>query len=443
MSSIVLTPDQKEAEQKFKSFLVSDQKYFYLFGKAGSGKTFLLRYLLENTLKEYKNCCKILGIKPVFNTVALTAPTHKALTVLSSGFESYDDYPTKICTTYQFYDLVVKDDYDTGKSYLKNKTLKALNSTKKENCLLIVDECSMLPQDMVERIEIDSKTHKVIFVGDNNQLPPVGEKPYFTDTPEDYTAVLTSSVRNKNQEALRNVCAQLRDSVDSLSFSPISIVPGVIDLLDDDQALEWLKTADYTKNRVLSYTNNKTNKYADLVDMLLGITVENKYDKGRNYIVNNTIYSDNRVTFYSEEEVVIRWIGSTRFDEEHHLPVMSVTISALHDPDKEATFDLVKDTNAYRQKLRHYAEQTNWYKYFDLKKNYLDLRSPYSSTIHKAQGSTFDEVLIDLTSFRSCKSDIEAARLLYVAFTRAKNRIVLYGKLPKKYGGINAGTVDH
>ena len=64
----------------------------------------------------------------------------------------------------------------------------------------------------------------------------------------------------------------------------------------------------------------------------------------------------------------------------------------------------------------------------------MDLRFPYASTIHKAQGSTFDEVLIDLGSFRVCDDPDVAARLLYVAISRAKHRVSFYGKLPKKYG---------
>ena len=69
-----------------------------------------------------------------------------------------------------------------------------------------------------------------------------------------------------------------------------------------------------------------------------------------------------------------------------------------------------------------------------MQKEVMDLRLPYASTIHKSQGSTFDEVLIDLGSFRSCQDPEVAARLLYVAVSRARKKIKFYGKLPKKYG---------
>ena len=66
----------------------------------------------------------------------------------------------------------------------------------------------------------------------------------------------------------------------------------------------------------------------------------------------------------------------------------------------------------------------------------MDLRPEDASTVHKSQGSTFDTVFIDLSDLSTCRQPDMAARLLYVAFTRARNRVVLYGKLKDKFGGV-------
>ena len=66
----------------------------------------------------------------------------------------------------------------------------------------------------------------------------------------------------------------------------------------------------------------------------------------------------------------------------------------------------------------------------------MDLRLPYASTVHKAQGSSYDEVVVDLESFEACKSYSVASRLLYVAASRARNKVYFYGDMPKRFGSL-------
>ena len=61
------------------------------------------------------------------------------------------------------------------------------------------------------------------------------------------------------------------------------------------------------------------------------------------------------------------------------------------------------------------------------------LRLPHACTIHKSQGSTYENVYIDLDSFKACKDRETLARLLYVAVSRAKNHVYFHGSLPKGF----------
>ena len=80
-------------------------------------------------------------------------------------------------------------------------------------------------------------------------------------TPDVYTAKLSIPVRNAESQALMNLCDQLRKTVKTLEFKPIKLVPGIIELCDDNSVSDWLINADYSKSRVLCYTNHKAIKY--------------------------------------------------------------------------------------------------------------------------------------------------------------------------------------
>jgi exodeoxyribonuclease-5 len=90
----------------------------------------------------------------------------------------------------------------------------------------------------------------------------------------------------------------------------------------------------------------------------------------------------------------------------------------------------------YAALLRYYQNLKNWNRYFHLKNTFPDLRPRDAATVHKAQGSTYESVFIDVGNLSTCHLPNVVSRLLYVGFTRAKNRVILYGELNRKYGGV-------
>lgn len=97
---------------------------------------------------------------------------------------------------------------------------------------------------------------------------------------------------------------------------------------------------------------------------------------------------------------------------------------------------LPEDKNHFNALIKFYQKDKNWNRYFHLKNTYPDLRPRDAATVHKAQGSTYDTVFVDLSNLSTCHNPVMVARLLYVAFTRARTRVVLYGELAAKYGGL-------
>ena len=426
--TLILTQDQQEAYKKFVGFLLSDEKEFHLFGSAGCGKTFLTRHFVEQGLKDYKRNCKVLGITPVIYTTEVTATTNKAAEVLrTNGFPFAE-------TIFKVFNVKVEENYKTGETYLKEVDKYIIYDT-----LIFIDECSMLPKLMKQIIQRRTKNCKIVYIGDNYQLAPVKEKPSWNSTPSTTTAVLSTPVRNKNSQALINLCDQLRTTVNTQKFNDIQLIPDSIQKLDDAGLQQWLMNADFGKSRVLSYTNKRAIEYIEWIE-------KNRFKEpdflreGQLY-VNNMVYSTKTVNCYPEEELTLH-----NFEIEHVVRdftgdsgttyYVECAIALVGSTEVHYRVSIARNPLKFKSELKRAARNKDWKTYFDMQKNIMDLRLPYASTVHKAQGSTYDEVVVDLESFGACKSYSVASRLLYVAVSRARNRVFFYGDLPSRFGKL-------
>ena len=426
-SKLTLTSDQQEACNKFLGFLLSKEKEFYLFGAAGCGKTFLTQYFLSTVFENYKNCCKLLNLPEDIKSYALTATTNKAVEVLQRSFPL--DF---VSTIYKTMGVTVLEDYNTGEVKLHQ-----YEHGKIENTLLIIDECSMLSKEMLNIIRKRvSNTSKVVFVGDNYQLAPVNEKAYWNETPEPVTSILTTPVRNNSNKALISLCAQLRDTVDTQVFKNINLVPGSIEHLTKEEAKNYLDNEyDNTRAYILCYTNSKVIEYQDYLKNLYKLP--NEVIQGNQYI-NSSNCTDGKKHLYSEE--LVRVIYKSKSKVINTYPNYAFTgnfveLSSVYS-NKVITTYIPQSLTEIKRLKKEAKKNKHWKAYFFLQNNVADLRLPYASTVHKAQGSTYDEVLIDLDSFNSCWDKDVAARLLYVAVSRAKHRVLFFGSLPKRFGEL-------
>ncbi|MFT4752889.1 MAG: ATP-dependent exoDNAse (exonuclease V) alpha subunit, partial [Salibacteraceae bacterium] len=150
------TPDQQEALDLLNMFFNSNNalQVFILRGYAGTGKTTILAHLAKSLQKQ--------------NKVVLLAPTGRAAKVLSSycGIPAFTIHK-------RIYWLAEGAEGDLNFVLQKNKFT---------DTLFIVDESSMISsssagqRDVLEdlmRFVYRAKGCKVIFAGDNAQLPPV------------------------------------------------------------------------------------------------------------------------------------------------------------------------------------------------------------------------------------------------------------------------------
>ena len=104
--------------------------------------------------------------------------------------------------------------------------------------------------------------------------------------------------------------------------------------------------------------------------------------------------------------------------------------------DVYANMPLPEDKDHYNKLIKYFTKNKNWERYFFMKRSFPDLRPRDAATVHKAQGSSYITAFVDLGNLSTCRDPNLAARLLYVAFTRARTRVVLYGELAPKFGGL-------
>ena len=189
----VLTSDQEKVKNLIAEwFLNADDKIFVLSGYAGTGKTFLIDYVVR----------EVLHLKPGTEAVFVT-PTGKAATVLIRG-------GTVAGTVHSLIYVRNEDDFDVDENgeIVERQTL---SFTKREKIderirLIVVDEASMIAEDVLR--DLLSFGVKCLFSGDGAQLPPVNGSCGLLENP-DYT--LTEIVRQAADNPIIRIATMARE----------------------------------------------------------------------------------------------------------------------------------------------------------------------------------------------------------------------------------------
>lgn len=438
MVKVVLTKDQENANNRFLDFLVSDDNFFVIQGAAGTGKSFLIKHLLETFYAKYQSYCLLLQKEVQTFDITITATTNKAVSVVNDFLKELLDQRTNlaVCTIFSLLGLKVENDWKTGKTNLTfNNT--AFNNNQRflvqngRTPLVFVDEASFIGEDLhqiIESVLQKGVNAKVVYIGDQYQLAPVGQSFSAMDSLNCQKVVLDEIVRNSGH--ILATGTQFRRTVETGKFQPIQYNNS--DLIHvDGPTLQQMIEASFADPRwtpatskVLAWTNERVQEYNKHIRQALhrpemfevGETViTNEFIKG------NSSYSasvDSAVTITNINQVPITNYGVTGLlIELDHSYVGFMPLNYQH----------AKDA------MKVLAKGKEWKKYFEIKENWLDLRAIYASTINKAQGSTYETVFIDLADIGKNWNAIDVARLLYVAITRSSKKVVCRGYLPNRY----------
>lgn len=424
-----LNQGQVAANDKFMQFLFTPAKGFIISGPAGTGKTHLMNHFIDHAIPSYMETCKLMSIKPEFDNVEMTATTNKAAEVLSQACKR----PTG--TIHSFLNLRVSEDWTNGKTTLSKTSSWRIH----EKRIIFVDEASMVDTALFKYAQEGTKDCKFVFVGDHNQLAPVFEKlsPVFQQGYD--MAVLTEQMRNNKQPALMDLCQQLRETVETGVFKPIKLVPGVIDLLDGPEMLEQLQTTFAVSNpdtRVLAFTNRRVREFNGEIRNIRGLPDE--FQQGEEVICNSPFRMPNGMGMSAEEDITIERVhGTETVDVAKDTPFKFMNVDLVNKLGYRLTgMKIPADVDYYHELIKYFSRNKQWDKYFNLKNTYPDLRMRDAATTHKSQGSTYESVFIDVGDISNCTDNDQVARMLYVAASRARTRIYLYGDLKERFGGV-------
>lgn len=410
---IKLTEDQQNALDSFYTFFSDPiETVFVLSGYSGCGKSTLVRTLLDR-LPDYVRAMKLINPNQKDYSTELTATTNKAAETLSQ-ITGHD-----VKTIHSFLGLRVQNDFKNNTS-----TLIPKSTVPVEGYLLFIDEASYIDSKLLDYIFKLTKNCKIVFIGDSAQLTPVKA----TGTPvfeSNFSgAALTTVVRQAEGNPIVDLSTQFRNTVNSgqfFSFKPDGKHVVYLEREHFNKAIESEFTRPdwkYQDSKILAWTNKCVIGFNHFVRNLAKGDPHFQVD---DYAVCNSFLTMGRMNIKTDQLVQITGITD---DYEMH-GVMGKRYTLDHVVHSFMPNSLA-DKNARIKKARAEADL---HLVAEMETQWVDLRAVYAQTINKSQGSTYNEVFIDLDDVSRCNSGDAIARMLYVAVSRARNRVFLTGDL--------------
>ena len=407
-----LTQDQTNVLEAAKLMLLEDHPVLVVDGSAGTGKTTLIKEILNLWKdKQWAATLRLTNTRP--KKIEVTATTNKAVDSLkqATGHE---------CRTLHSF-LKIKMQYGKPVYPSINPIL---------NTLLIIDEYSYIDSELLDYLmKSIGKSSSIIFVGDHAQLAPVGSRKIPVAARGFPTIELKEQVRQETS-VLKEVAESLKQYVLDGEFPELKPDgKSFIHYEDRDNeafADAMVKAFKEGSARFLSFTNERTLE----VSKFLFEELENRtdYQEG-DYMVNNKFYQGIFGLIKTDATVRLTRVEPGLFHVHHQIDGKLVTDS-IHglfvDISVFKNLFIPKDYKAHAHyanakmddSMRH-AISTVW----------VDFRPQYACTVHKSQGSTYDRVFLDLSDFANVSSSKSLSRLLYVAMSRARKEIHVIGNL--------------
>jgi exodeoxyribonuclease-5 len=399
-------PQQDQALVQVQRWLTSgDQQLFRLFGYAGTGKTTLARHLAEGIDGEVLfaaytgKAASVLKASGCHNAQTLHSliyhPKERSkerltslqaeLAEVNKALAEGDIAPNLVQDWLDRRERLLGEIRAEEKNNRRPDFTLNLESRLREASLLVVDECSMVDEEMAQ--DILSFGTPVLVLGDPAQLPPVRGTGYFTDARPD--VMLTEIHRQAKDNPIIWLATQVRNGrvLERGEYGSSSVIARATPelALAASQVLVG-------RNKTRLSTNRRMRELKELSGLPREgeklVCLRNDKELG---LLNGTLHE----TVADSEEV----------DGYVHLRIR---------PEEGGDSLLVP---AHREHFDGDPEQIG---YWD-RRNAQEFTYGYALTVHKAQGSQWPHVLlIDEWDMRATRQ-----RWLYTAITRAQERVTV------------------
>lgn len=420
MSALPLTKDQRAAYVAFVGFINNPHaKSFVLKGYAGTGKSTLVARMIKELPATLKGS-KLITMDNKEWEIALTATTNKAAEALQ-GITGQ-----KVKTIHSFLNLEIKKNDSTGETQLE----KSSRCKNVANYILFIDEASFINQRLLTFIESLTSECKVIYIGDPAQLTPIKTNvaPVFSQGHQ--TAELKQVVRQSENNPIIELATAFRDMVNGKGVFKFNPDGYYVQHMNQDvfqtAILKDFNRSDYKpgSSKVLAWTNRTVIEYNLAIrEAVKGVPElqQGDYVVCNSYISCRTKYG--RCQIKPDQTVQITNIrpavdlgtkGWLITMDGTHIAFMPISLAEKKKAIKKAKAELFK-TNLET-----------------IEEEWIDLRAAFACTVNKSQGSTYENVYIDLNDISNCNSGSTIARMLYVAVSRAQNHVYLTGDWHKE-----------
>lgn len=370
------------------------KKYTVISGYAGSGKSTLVRFIIEALDVDEDDVC-------------YCAFTGKAAEVLRKKGNK------NACTLHKLlYESIPKPE---GGFYRKPKP-------KLDYKVIVVDEVSMAPKSLVDLLF--SHNVYIICLGDPGQLPPIekDEDNHLLDHPHVF---LDEIMRQAQESEIIQLTMKIRNNepIDYFNGKEVMVIP-YSEL--NTGVLQWA-------DQILTATNAKRQAINNQMRILQGRTGEptdgDKMICLRNYWDDYSMNGDSLIngTIGILQNSFQTWRQIPRFVQSN-IRKFDILIGDLIIPE---TNDVYQMTEMDRQMIITGEKCCDWrlsYKLGKLRPKYGEIvpkefTYAYAITTHKSQGSEWQKIVVLEEQFPFDKT--EHVRWLYTACTRSSEKLVL------------------
>lgn len=384
-----LNEQQAQAIEALRKWWYNGNKQvFQISGAAGTGKTTLIRYLINE-------------IKLEHDEVLFTAFVGKATLAMTRNGLNAKTLHSAIC--YCKDEPVLDENGNVVTEYNRRVTKRVFTRRKKIDPrirLIVVDEGSMVPAKMADWL-LKFKV-PIIVLGDLNQLPPVIGDSFFLKEPD---VVLTQIMRQSSESPIPYFAQNVLQN-GTKCLSPGLQIGNKINVLSKaDITPELLKDYDViicgtnkTRNNLNTYIRERiygrTQEYPVIGDKLICRENDWTFSVDDVYLINGLIGYVTDIDLESISDYTMKIDFKPEFmDNEFKNVTLDRIYMGLSPNDKRL----------YRS-------------------NYHKFEYGYAITCHLSQGSQYNRVLVFNESFGTAE---ERRKWLYTAVTRAIDKVTI------------------
>lgn len=422
------TLDLNESQRKaFNSLINKKTGIFLIKGAAGTGKTFLASEIIKFFMDNDK-------------TVMGLSPTHQAAAQLRKNLVGYLDKDIKINTVASFLKVQKKIDPITGKQFFN----EGENNIKTSYNLIIVDEASMINEAQLRKIYLAARYSLVIVLGDYEQLKPVAG-----NTSESFFKPYQIYTLDKIERYDGNIlgyCNNLRNNICYPTISnEINIISGfnntfneVYNHIQNNSNPDSIGYLAFTNNEVKKMRNALQIELYGNYDFNIGQYIrletptEHSFNGDLNIITDvnhkqillfdNMIFNAYDLVIQNIHTGISETITTVNYDDRDFIEDALKSLYSLAE-EKYNIYNSILDKKSYNFKVCKY----DWVDVIQMVKTTFNLSlvtCPYSSTIHKAQGRTIENVYVNISDIMKYGRTMKK-NLMYVAASRTSKKLTV------------------